>query len=181
MEAHFGNCLAVSQPTACMLRDGLVLGPDRGAQPHTPALGRVSATAAQAVSRWVTWCAFGETESLTAREGSHSLASWSQECEGGVGAPVTGREKVWAWPAAVLQAECHPPGLICQRGDEICKVPFSPGHSLRCLFFLLEWLVIKFCPLFQYSHKRQFHGGTLILPKCGGKTPCSPLLFLQRD
>lgn len=47
--------------------------------------------------------------------------------------------------------------------------------------FLLERRVIKFCPLFQYSHKRQFYGGTLIPPKWGGKTPCSSLLCLQSD
>lgn len=62
----------------------------------------------QLCHRWATGRALGGMESRATGEGSHTSGSWSQGWNEGsepqLWAQQTVRDKVWAWPAAVLQA-----------------------------------------------------------------------------
>lgn len=150
VEGCFGNCLVVSQPAACMLRDGLILGPDRWAQPHMSALGRVSTAAARAVSQVSYRECFWWDQKQSCQRGLPHPGQLEPGTRG-VGAPAASSGERQG--EGVRVASNCPSGRVSPTWTYsvlvgVRSLPFVSGHQLQCLSFLLEWLVIKFCPLF---------------------------------
>lgn len=110
MEAHFRNYLVVSQPAACMLRDRLVLGPDHRAQPHMPILGRVSATAARAVSQVSYHACFWWGRKQSCQRGLPHPRPLEAGTRGGIGTPAASPSDRQGGGVSV--ASSHPSGRV---------------------------------------------------------------------